>query len=69
MCNLLSGGILTRSIRGWEMRKWGRVPTQVHFAARNLAAAHNPVFQKFILFERFQIALPLIRIGIILRAD
>jgi hypothetical protein len=33
------------------------------------AAAHNQIFQNFILFERFQIALPLNRIGIILRAD
>jgi hypothetical protein len=33
----------------------------------NLAAAHNHAFQNFILFERFQIALPLDWIGIILR--
>jgi len=35
---------------------------------QKLAAAHNQSFQNFILFEEFQIALPLIRIGIILRA-
>jgi hypothetical protein len=32
----------------------------------NLAAAHKPALQSFILFERFQIALPLDVIGIIL---
>ncbi|MBR1200613.1 hypothetical protein JQ634_26820 [Bradyrhizobium sp. AUGA SZCCT0240] len=37
--------------------------------AQDLAAAHNQIFQNFIPFERFQIALPLIPIGIILRAD
>jgi hypothetical protein len=37
--------------------------------AQNLAAAHNQLFQNFILFEGFQIALPLKRIGIILRAN
>jgi hypothetical protein len=58
------------------MRKWWRVPTSVHFIDQHKsmktpkpAAAHNPIFQNFILFERFQIALPLNRIGIILRAD
>jgi hypothetical protein len=35
----------------------------------NFAAAHNPAFQNFILFERFQIALPQDGIGTILRAD
>jgi hypothetical protein len=35
----------------------------------NLAAAHNQLFQNFILFEEFQIALPLNWIGIILRAN
>jgi hypothetical protein len=34
----------------------------------NPAAAHNQSFQNFILFEEFQIALPLKRIGTILRA-
>ncbi|MBR1145213.1 hypothetical protein [Bradyrhizobium sp. AUGA SZCCT0431] len=43
------------------------IPNQWH--AQDLAAAHNQIFQNFILFERFQIALPLIPIGIILRAD
>jgi hypothetical protein len=38
-------------------------------AMTNLAAAHNAGFQNFILFEQFQIALPLERIGIILRAN
>ncbi|MBA2400331.1 MAG: hypothetical protein H0V72_16825 [Bradyrhizobium sp.] len=57
------------SLRRWEMRKWGRVPTWADFARRNLVAAHNRSFQKFILFERFQIALPLKEIGIILRGN
>ncbi|MGH6712564.1 MAG: hypothetical protein ACREEK_26830 [Bradyrhizobium sp.] len=38
------------------------------FRKAKSAAAHNQSFQNFILFERFQIALPLVAIGIILRA-
>jgi hypothetical protein len=41
---------------------------RTHFARRNLLAPHKPTFQNFILFEQFQIALPLIRIGTILLA-
>ena len=36
---------------------------------QKLAAAHNQIFQNFILFDQFQIALPLNPIGIILRAN
>jgi hypothetical protein len=36
---------------------------------QKLAAAHKQEFQNFILFERFQIALPPEGIGIILRAN
>ena len=46
------------------------VPTPRHFIDKRvttLAAAHNQAFQNFILFEQFQIALPLDWIGIILR--
>jgi hypothetical protein len=48
------------------------VPAPRHFidkATTKLAAAHNQAFQNFILFEQFQIALPLDWIGIILRAN
>jgi len=38
------------------------------FRKAESAAAHNQPFQNFILFEHFQIALPLKEIGIILRA-
>jgi hypothetical protein len=34
---------------------------------KKFAAAHNPTFQNYILFERFQIELPRGGIGIILR--
>jgi len=46
------------------------VPTLRNFTDKrvtNHAAAHNQSFQNFILFEQFQIALPLDWIGIILR--
>jgi hypothetical protein len=39
------------------------------FREAKSAAAHNQAFQNFILFEQFQIALPLDWIGIILRAS
>jgi hypothetical protein len=48
------------------------VPTLRNFTDKrvtNHAAAHNQSFQNFILFEQFQIALPLDWIGIILRAS
>jgi hypothetical protein len=37
--------------------------------AQTLPQRTTPVFQNFILFEEFQIALPLKRIGTILRAN
>jgi hypothetical protein len=39
------------------------------FREAKSAAPHNQSFQNFILFERFQIALPLNGIGIILRGN
>jgi hypothetical protein len=51
------------------MRKWWACARAGAFREAKSAAAHNQKLQNFILFEEFQIALPLKRIGIILRAD
>jgi hypothetical protein len=64
-----SGGILARSVSGWEMRKWLGGCPRVHFARRNLPQRTTNPFQNFILFEEFQIALPLKRNGTILRGN
>jgi hypothetical protein len=51
------------------MRKWWARARAGAFRKAKSAAAHNPSFQNFILFEEFQIALPLKRNGTILRAN
>jgi hypothetical protein len=51
------------------MQDAAHAPVSLTSVGQGHAAAHNHPFQNFILFEEFQIALPLDWIGIILRAN
>jgi hypothetical protein len=76
--HFVSGGILPRSLRRWEMRKWwAYARTSAFHPGTNDEITNGEIlpqrtthaFQNFILFEEFQIALPLNWIGIILRTS